>query len=424
MKKLSCLSSRCRFFAVAGSSLILAASALVAPVAQSAPISQGLTEQKVSPAEATTNSYFGTSVALRRGLALIGAPGEDSVQGAAYFYKNVEGSLYESQRVTASDGVAGDQFGHQVALEKNGAAVSAYAAAVNGYPNAGAVYFYTHTGPSWGEVQKLTSRFAQPRGGFGSALALEGEYLVVGAYGENTNGTYSQGAAYVYHRRNGVWSLQQKLTASDGAGYSIFGESVAISGGTILVGAPDTAVNGFNSQGAVYVYTLTGDTWTQTQKLTATDGQAYDNFGSAVAFDDSAAVIAAGTATVDGHSYAGKAYIFANNNGSFTQSQELLPPAPQDFGEFANAVAISNSAVMIGDYGATVGSNAGQGLVYIYGNGTDGYTLRQQLTASDGQAGDRFGQSLALVPGELLAGTEYPTIAGHTYQGAAYFYSQ
>src|SRR6266404_1438039 len=224
-------------------------------------------EQKVTANDGTANSYFGSAAALNGSTALIGADGDNSFQGAAYLFTNSNGSWSEGQKLIASDGLAGDEFGYRVALADN--------------------------------------------------------TLLVGAFTATVGGNASQGAAYVFAQSNGTWSESQKLTASDGGLFDNFGASVALDGSTLVVGANGATVGGNAAQGAVYVFTESNGTWTQTQKLTANDGAANDSFGESVALEGSTALIGAYNATVNGHPLQGAAYFFTESNGSWSQGEKL-----------------------------------------------------------------------------------------------------
>jgi hypothetical protein len=160
----------------------------------------------------------------------------------------------------------------------------------------------------------------------------------------------------------------QKLTASDGAANDSFGESVALDGSTALIGAYNAAINGHSLQGAAYIFTESNGAWSQTQKLTASDGTVNANFGNAVALDGSTALIGADGSTVGGNNYQGKAYLFTEWGGNWSQSDTFI--------------------------------------------------------ASDGTVDDYFGAALAWDGATALISTPHPVIGGNTWQGAAYFYEQ
>src|SRR5262245_19087522 len=148
--------------------------------------------------------------------------------------------------------------------------------------------------PTAFQEQKVTASDGTTNSYFGSAAALNAAYALIGADGENS----FQGAAYIFSKVNGTWSEGQKLTASDGRSGDEFGYRVALNGHTLLVGAFTATINGIVSQGAAYVFNRSGDTWSESQKLTADDGALFDNFGAAVAIDGNTLVVGANGATI------------------------------------------------------------------------------------------------------------------------------
>ncbi len=158
---------------------------------------------------------------------------------------------------------------------------------------------------------------------FGTSVAVSGDTAVVGAADVKIGDNYYQGAAYVFARQDGVWTETQKLTASDGAGMADFGTAVAIAGDTILISAIGANVGGNSNQGAVYVFGQSGGVWTQTQKLAADDGGSGDAFGNTITVNGSTAFIAAKGATINGNTLQGKVYVFTEAGGAWTQSQAL-----------------------------------------------------------------------------------------------------
>src|SRR5712675_148552 len=325
-------------------------------------------EQKVTASDGTANSYFGSAAALNGSTALIGADGDNSFQGAAYLFAKSNGSWSEGQKLTASDGLPGDEFGYRVVLADNTLLVGAFTATVGGNASQGAAYVFTESNGTWSESQKLTASDGGLFDNFGASVALDGSTLVVGANGATVGGNAAQGAVYVFTESNGTWSQTQKLTASDGAANDSFGESVALDGSTALIGAYNATINGHTWQGAAYIFTESNGTWSEGQRLTASDGTAGANFGNAVALDGSTALIGADASTVGGNTYQGKAYLFTESGGNWSQSDTFI--------------------------------------------------------ASDGAVDDYFGAALAWDGATALISTPHPTIGGNTWQGAAYFYEQ
>jgi len=195
------------------------------------------------------------------------------------------GGAYEQIALTASDGATNDLFGFSVAVDGDTAVVGAYDDEVT-FPNQGSAYVFIRSGSTWTQQGKLTASDGAALDSFGTSVAIFGDSIVVGTSG-------NPGSAYVFTRSGGTWTEQQKLTASDGAAGDYFAYSVAISGDTVVAGASYDDIGANSEQGSAYVFTRSGSTWTEQQKLTASDGAAGDFFGYSVAIAGDTIVVAA-----------------------------------------------------------------------------------------------------------------------------------
>ena len=135
------------------------------------------------------------------------------------------------QKIQASDRQAQDHFGYSVSISGDYAIVGAHQEDEGG-GNAGAAYIYKRDGTTgvWGDEQKIVASDKQVDDRFGTAVSLSGDYAIVGAKNEDPDGLGNAGAAYIFKRDGTTWSEQQKITASDRQSNDLFGESVSISG--------------------------------------------------------------------------------------------------------------------------------------------------------------------------------------------------
>lgn len=260
-----------------------------------------LTEQAaLQNCDTAVGDDFARGIAVTGNTALFGASTEGTNgyrSGAAYVFERggTGWSACETQKLLASDGSANDEFGSSVAMEGGVAFVGA--------PNdgdddtdAGSVYVFARSGTVWSEAQKLTASNPSDQAVFGRVLALSGDTLLVGApQTDHPVGIWS-GSAFVFVRSGTVWVEQAELVAADLGGGDRFGGSVALEGDTAIVGSSQHDALGGNA-GAVYVFVRSGTTWSEAQKLTASDGEANDFFGRTVAMDGDTAVIQASVET-------------------------------------------------------------------------------------------------------------------------------
>ncbi|MBD2701941.1 FG-GAP repeat protein [Spirosoma sp. BT702] len=323
---------------------------------------------------------------------------------------------------TAADGATNDQFGTSVAISGDYAIIGANGKTIGGKLSQGAAYIFVRSGNSWNQLQQLTANDGAASDLFGRSVAISGDYAIVGAHFKTINSSTSQGAAYVFLRSGNNWNLQQRLTANDGAPSDHFGWSVAISGDNAIIGAENKFVFGV-SQGVAYVFTRSGITWTQQQRLTASDGTGGDYFGSCVAISGDYAIVGAPSKAISPNTNQGAAYMFVRGGGTWTQQQRFVANDGAANDHFGNAVAISGDYAIVGAANKTVNSNSAQGAAYVFAR--TGSTWNQQLlTANDGVANDDFGTSVSISGDYAVIGAASKTIGSNQYQGAAYVFKR
>lgn len=296
----------------------------------------------------------------------------------------------QQAKLTASDAESSDKFGTAVAVDGDTAVIAAPFSDDDGN-SSGSAYIFIRNGGVWSQQQKLTASDAGAADSFGIAVAISGDTAVIGAHRDDDNGSDS-GAAYVFIRSGTTWSQQQKLAASDGALNDLFGFSVAVSGDTVVISAHLDDDAGNNS-GSAYVFTRSGTTWSQQAKLTAGDAAANDNFGRSVRVDGDTAVIGVDGDDDNGNA-SGSAYIFIRNGTTWNQQAKLTASDGAEFDSFGWSVALSGDTVIISAIrDADNGSSSGS--AYIFTRSGTTWSQQAKLTASDGAENDRFGESVA-----------------------------
>ena len=367
-----------------------------------------LQEQEITADDGAQNAEFGVSVALHGTTAMVGAQqatiGANEDQGAVYVFDHSGSEWAQAQKLTADDGAAFDTFGASVAFDDTTAIVGAWAATVGANAYQGAAYVYTQSNGTWSQAQKLTSDDGTDFNYFGYSVALDGTTAFIGAD--------LLGAVYVFQQSGGTWTQTQKLTASDEGLSDVFGYSVLVEGSTAFVGSYGNS----EFQGAVYVFTESGGTWTETQKLTADDGTSNAYFGYSIAVSGSTLIVGAWG---DGSNMQGAAYVFTNTNGTWSQTQKLVPDDIQIQAKFGHSVAIDGTHAVIGADGDD--NQTAQGAVYVFDEAGGNWSQSQKLYASDGQHNDQLGFPVTLDGTRALAGAwGWPAGAN---QGAAYFFT-
>jgi hypothetical protein len=334
--------------------------------------------KKLTASDAQFNDWFGVSVAVSGDIAVVGAWWEDTGgedAGAAYVFGRDEGGAGnwgQVKKLTASDAQAGDVFGFSVAISGDNAVVGAAREDAGG-SDAGAAYVFGRDqggADNWGEVKKLIASDAQSDDLFGS-VAVSGDTAVVGALSEDAGGT-DAGAAYVFQRDEGGagnWGQVKKLTASDAQADDVLGRSVAISGDTVIVGADWEDAGGINA-GAAYVFGRGqggADNWGEVKKLTTSDAQPTDEFGYGVAINGDTVVVGARMEDAGG-SDAGAAYVFGRDQGgagNWGEVKKFTASDAQADDSFGYSVALSGDTAVVGALGEDArGDSAGAAYVF------------------------------------------------------------
>jgi len=250
-------------------------------------------QAKLLASDGAIEDGFGRSVAVDGDTVVVGAEGDSdqgSLSGSAYVFIRNGGIWSQQAKLTASDGAFGDRFGSSVTLDGDTVLLGVRMDDDQG-DTSGSVYVFWRTGVIWTQQAKLTASDGAAFASFGASVALEGDTALIGAFG-----AAFRGAAYMFMRNGSVWSEQTKFTANDVATGDRFGSSMALDGDTVLIGAWGDDNQGFDS-GSAYVFTRTGTTWNQQTKLTASDGAPLDQFGVAVALQGDTALV--GTARTE-----------------------------------------------------------------------------------------------------------------------------
>ena len=382
---------------------------------------------KLTAANPAQGDLFGISVAISGGTVVVGVPNDDDDgfnSGSAYVFTRSGTNWNQQSKLTASDAAAGDQFGFRVAIDGETIVVSAVGDDDAG-PSSGSAYVFTRSGTDWTQQAKLTPPSPAAGDGFGISVAIFGQTAVVGAYHDDDDGTDS-GSAFVFTRRGTNWNQQSKLTASDAKELELFGRSVAISGQTVVVGAPVELCHDLPGGGSAYVFTRSGTTWTEQAKLKASDTAADDEFGREVAISGGTVVVGA-LRHDDPDPDSGSGYVFSRSGTTWTEQAELTASDAAADDQFGFSVAIAGQTVVVGvrsedpDLGG--GPLLSAGSAYLFTRSGTTWTEQVKLTASDADAGDQFGFSVATSGNAVVIGAIGDRDAGFS-TGSAYVFTR
>ena len=463
------------------------------------PVSSGWSHQAyLKPPNNSNADYFGSSVAVSGDTIVVGAYGEDSTtttiingtdvsaannsgnnNGAAYVFVRSGNAWTHQAYLKPPNNSNEDNFGNALAVSGDTIVVGAYgedstttsiingadlSTANNSGLQNGAAYVFVRSGNAWAHQAYLKPPNNSNEDLFGYSVAVSGDTIVVGAHHEDSstttiiNGTnlsaandsgFDNGAAYVFVRSGSTWSHQAYLKPPNNSNGDLFGNALALSGDTIVVGAyfedssTTSIINGTDlsaannsgySNGAAYVFVRSGTTWTHQAYLKPPNNSNADLFGSSVALSGDTIVVGAyfeGSTTTsiingtnlsaanDSGSDNGAAYVFVRSGTTWSHQAYLKSPNNSNADRFGSSVAVSGDTIVVGAYfedssttsiisGANLsaandsGSDNGAAYVFVrYGNT---WAHQAYLKSPNNSNGDLFGYSVAVSGDTIVVG--------------------
>jgi len=326
-----------------------------------------------------------------------------------------------------------DSVGGAIAVEKN--------TIVIGFYGTGDVYVYQKPKSGWHSTSKPTATLTAMSGGqpafIGDTVAISGDTIVTGAPGQTVGTNASQGAVFVFTKPKGGWhseTSQAELTGTSGTAGDNFGIAVDASGKHIVVGAWKHPSNGKTESGLVYVFTEPHAGWngdlTQTRKLISSDLVAGDHLGESVAISGKTVVA---SAPGEDPNATRVVYVFTEPAGGWgpptaavlTQTA-ILAPSVATPGYFGLYLATTGGVIAASAYGQTVHGDVRRGAVDLYDEPHKGWataTESDRITASNGIANDSFGSGLAMSGSSIAVGADGVKVHGTDGAGAAYIFT-
>lgn len=286
----------------------------------------------------------------------------------------------------------------------------------------------TYPGKSWGSntVSENTAVVASDGAAsdnFGICVSVSGDRAVIGASQHTIGANTHQGKAYVYHRSVTDWSEEDTLTATNGAANDYFGRSVSISGEYVIVGANGHTIGGNYSQGAAYIFHHTGGSnWVEEDTLIASDGTASDNFGVSVSISGDYAVVGAFLHSVGSNINQGKAYVFHRSGTTWTEEDTLVASDGDAEDRFGSSVAISGEYIIVGAFRHDLGAYSDVGKAYIYHRSGSSWSEVGSLLPSYVGPNIWFGYDVMINENYAVVGSPHENPGGNGNQGRAYVF--
>ncbi len=326
--------------------------------------SSWLPEAKLLAPDGTAGDLFGLKVAISGKVAVCGADTDDALgidSGSVYVFRRHGSHWLPEAHLVAPDGTGGDRFGVSVAVDRGVIIVGAFGDDELG-SSAGAAYIFRFHGTGWTPEAKLLASDGSPGSLFGRSVAISGRTVVVGADEQDTQGP-DAGAAYVFTRIGNQWVQQARLLAADGSAGDRFGAAVATGTHTVLVGARFHDGVAENA-GAAYLFRRHADGWLQEAQLLPGEGDIGDRFGISVALRGGMVLVGADLDDERGVN-AGAAYLFRRHPSGWVQSAKLVADDGADHDNFGRSVAVGHGVVVVGSpLDDDLGSESGS--VYVF----------------------------------------------------------
>ncbi|MFN7924843.1 MAG: hypothetical protein U0Q16_32365 [Bryobacteraceae bacterium] len=301
-------------------------------------------------------SEFGENVVISGKTIAIGAPSDRSGTGAVYVYQNVSGAWVEEAKVVAADGEQFEFFADSIALQGDLLLVGADLGSAPGIPGAGAAYAFRHNANAgtWIQEAKLSDANPRPGGGYGAGTAIaDGDTIAIG----NTE------AAIFYRHTGSTWSPQSRVVAQ--APGELFGVNIAIDRNFMIVGAPFALASSGVNTGAAYLYRRAGDNWTLESRIEPTDPISRF-FGTRVGISGSIAVAGAPFTDFNQAPAGASAWVARRSGNSWTIAARLRPHDSTPLDNFGGYAAIDGSTILIGAEEALAASGIPQGAAYLF----------------------------------------------------------
>ena len=373
--------------------------------------------EKLLAADGVSTDLFGYAVSIDGDTAVISALEDDEDAGSVYIFVESGGNWTQEAKLVASDRAAEDLFGHSVSISGDTVLIGARDDDDKG-SQSGSAYVFFRSGTTWTQQEKLTASDGGIEDLFGYSVSIDGNTAVVGACFDDTE-AIDAGSVYVFTRSGIVWTEEARLTAGDGTISDRFGNAVCIDGDTVLIGAYGDDVGQDFGVGSAYIFTRSGSEWSQQAKLTIDDGIIDDYFGSSVCLEGDTAVIGAQLEDDNGLD-SGSAYIFGRSGGIWSQEKKLIASDGEAGDNYGHSVSIAGNRVVVGSSGDDMpDTNAGCAYSYEYDPITEIWGEEQRLQARDVQAGDLFGVSVSISGNTVLFGAPHDDDNGFR-SGSAY----
>ena len=347
---------------------------------------------------------FGSSIAIDKNIIVVADPFDHSNganSGSIYIYEQSDnGNWSLVKKILALDGATRDNFGSSIGISENTIVVGANRDDDKG-GNSGSAYIFERDkggANNWGQTKKILASNGKRENLFGSSVAIVKDTVVIGAYARERD----SGAIYIFERNNGGinnWGQTKEILPSD-TGHSKFGQSVAMTENTIIVGAPNKFNDGIRS-GSVHIFERNkggANNWGRIKEVAPSNQKDFTQFGYSIAISESTIVVGA----FYDDAGEGAAYIYERNNGGINNWGQIKKIVASDEerglqASFGQSVAISGNIIIVGAPEGENNDGWTSGAVYVFERGNNNnWRETNKMLASDGAGWDGFGFSVSM----------------------------
>eukprot|EP01084_Bolivina_argentea_P144268 253168_1 len=351
-------------------------------------------QQLISNDGSVGDQLYGYSVAVFNHTAIIGARGDNSLQGVVYVFKKDldSGEWTQKQKLIADDATMLDRFGHSIAMDSyDQIIIGAY-----GVDTAkGAAYIFEKLNGNWTQKIKLIPRNVSFDDWCALSVAIKDDIALIGCFRDDEIEVNS-GAVYVFQKINNEWIETQKLKANDAGENNFFGFSISIYDDVAVIGAYGHS----KIYGSVYIfeYNSHNGEWTETQKLTASDREIYNVFGRTVSIYQKTIIIGA----IGADNWKGKVYVFGKNEDKWIEQKILSPTEGNENKYFGVSVCIYDQNIVVGS-----GTWINSGSVYVYEQIGDDWIEKYKLQPVEDTNQTKSERTVSIWENVLIVGLGY-----------------
>lgn len=367
--------------------------------------------------DVTLGDQFGAFMALSGDTVVVGNPRDSDQEvesGSMYVFVRDGDTWVLQQKIFPPTPSFNQGFGRALAISGDTIVTSGADSSV--VQNGSAVYVFVRSGGTWSLQQKLTLPDQRDFEGFGAAVGIDGDTIVVTAPGDGDEVSLPGSVSVFTRESSGVWTMQQRCRVHDAAPNVLFGGSVAIVGETFLVSDEFYPTNNGRFVGGVYVFERMNGVWIERQKLQVSNSKAGADYGRAVAFDGH--TIAVGAPIEEhGSNTIGSVYVYARSGGQWSQQQKLFVKDSEAQDGIGHSVAVDGARIIIGN----LREDEQRGAAYIFTrDNKSNWSQQAKLVAADATPEAIFGARIVMDGSQVLIGAPGKTI-DQPSSGAVYY---